>query len=416
MTRPSRSIAIVGAGAAGISAALALRQLGYDREIRVFGAESTPPYDRTTLSKSFLWDRENDTLPPLVDSDGLSDLGLVLGSEVVDIDAEAKVLTTDARELVAYDQLLLTTGAACRRIEIEGADLHGVHYLRNFADAVPLRNDLEPGSRVVLVGGGVIGLEIAASAHLRGCTVTVVEAAERVLGRVVPAGLSELLASEHRNRGITIRTGVPPVAFSGLSGRVNGVTLADGTFLSADAVVIGIGVAPRTELAARLSLAVRNGFVVDERFRTSKPEIFAAGDAASVFHTTKRTHLRTESWYPAQDQGRLAAASMLGQTAVYTDAPWMWSDQHDLTIQVVGFGFEGKDVIRRGTLADRDGICYFAIEEGRLVAAAGVSVGARIGRTVGPARMLIESGVVVDPQALREPQHDLRKLLPSSED
>lgn len=404
-------IAIVGAGAAGISAAVALRELGYDKAIRVLGAESTPPYDRTTLSKSFLWDQEQAALPPALLGDRLADLDLVLGTEVTDINAKAKVLTTAARESVAYGQLLLTTGARCRRIGIEGADLTGVHYLRDVADAVPLRHALAPGSRVVLVGGGVIGLEIAASARLLGCTVTVVEASQRVMGRIVPAELSELIASEHRARGVTIRTGVPPVAFNGLSGQVTGVTLADGSAVPADSVVVGIGVVPRTELAARAGVAVADGIVVDERFRTSGREIFAAGDAARVFHSTRRAHLRTESWYPAQDQGRLAAAAMLGKTPRYTDAPWMWSDQHDLTIQVVGFGFEGKDIVRRGTLSDRDGICFFALDNGTLTAAAGVSVGARIARTIRPAQMLIETGAIVDPQALREHGRDLKTLV-----
>jgi 3-phenylpropionate/trans-cinnamate dioxygenase ferredoxin reductase subunit len=405
-------IAIVGAGAAGISAAVTLRELGYEKAIRVFGAESTPPYDRTTLSKSFLCDRDHQApvLPPLL-GDRLADLDLSLGTEVNEINADAKVLTTAARESVTYDQLLLTTGAQCRRIGIEGADLTGVHYLRELADAVPLRHALAPGSRVVLVGGGVIGLEIAASARLLGCTVTVVEAAHRVMGRVVPAELSEVIASEHRARGITIRTGVPPVSLDGLSGHVTSVTLADGSAVPADSVVIGIGVVPRTELAGRAGLTVADGIVVDEEFRTSAREIFAAGDAARVFHSTRRAHLRTESWYPAQDQGRLAAAAMLGKRSRYTDAPWMWSDQHDLTIQVVGFGFEGKEIVQRGTLADRDGICFFALDNGTLTAAAGVSVGARIARTIRPARMLIERGAIVDPQALCESGRDLKTLI-----
>jgi 3-phenylpropionate/trans-cinnamate dioxygenase ferredoxin reductase component len=404
-------IAIVGAGAAGISAAVALRELGYDRAIRILGAESTPPYDRTTLSKSFLVDQERAAVPPAILEDRLADLDLVLGTEVVDIDADARVLTTAARESVAYDQLLLTTGAQCRRLAIEGADLTGVHYLRDLADAVPLRHALAPGSRVVLVGGGVIGLEIAASARLLGCAVTVVEAAQRVMGRVVPAELSELIASEHRARGVTIRTGVPPVAFNGLSGQVTGVTLADGTAIPADSVVIGVGVAPRTELAERAGLAVADGIVVDEQFCTSRREIYAAGDAARVLHSTRRAHIRTESWYPAQDQGRLAAAAMLGKAPRYTEAPWMWSDQHDLTIQVTGFGFEGKHIVRRGAMTDRDGICFFALDNGTLAAAAGVSVGARIARTISPSRMLIEMGATVDPEALRESGRDLKRLV-----
>jgi 3-phenylpropionate/trans-cinnamate dioxygenase ferredoxin reductase subunit len=402
-------IAIVGAGAAGISAAVALRELGYEREIRVFGAESTAPYDRTTLSKSFLAERA--APPPLLDEGRLADLDLVLGSTIVDLDTRAKTLTSTAGEAVPYDQLLLATGARCRRLEIEGADLAGIHYLRELADAIPLRAALDPGSRVVVVGGGVIGLELAASALGLGCAVTVIEAAPRVMGRVVPHELSDLIASEHRARGVEIRTGIPPVAFTGRSGKVTGVTLTDDAFVPADAVVVGVGVTPDTDLAARAGIAVEDGIVVDERFCTSNLGVFAAGDAARVFHQGRRTHLRTESWYPAQDQGRLAAAGMLGRTTGYTAAPWMWSEQYDLTIQVAGFGVEGDDLIRRGSLADGDGVCYFARDGRRLAAAAGVSAGARIGRTITLARRLIEAGAEIDPDALRDTSRDLKSFL-----
>jgi 3-phenylpropionate/trans-cinnamate dioxygenase ferredoxin reductase component len=404
-------IAIVGAGAAGMAAAGALRQLGYDREIRVFGAESTPPYDRTTLSKGFLWDRDQAAVTPPLLPRLVADLDLVLGVEVADLETGRKVLTTAAGESVAYDQLLLTTGAECRRIVIEGADLAGIHYLREVADAIRLRSALEPGRRVVVIGGGVIGLEIAASAQRLGCVVSVVEAAQRLMGRVIPAELSAVLASEHRARGVAVRTGVPPAAFNGVSGRVKGVTLADGSFLPADSIVVGIGVVPRTEVAERAGIGVTDGIVVDEQFRTSRPGIFAAGDAARVFHSGRRARFRTESWYPAEEQGRLAAAAMLGHECSYTEAPWMWTDQHDLTIQVAGFGFEATNIVRRGSLGGRDGACWFALDDGKLVAAAGISVGARVGRTIKPAQRLIEMGFEPDPQVLADPERDLKRLV-----
>lgn len=404
-------IAIVGTGAAGISAAVALRELGYEHEIRLFGAESAAPYDRTTLSKSFLADRERTAPPPLFYGERPADLDLVLGSTVVDLDTRAKTLMSTTGEALPYDQLLLATGARCRRLEIDGADLVGIHYLRELADAIPLRAALDSGSRIVVVGGGVIGLELAASALGLGCAVTVIEAAPRVMGRVVPHELSDLIASEHRAHGVEIRTGIPPVAFTGRSGKVTGITLADDAFVPADAVVVGIGVIPNTDLPARAGIAVEDGIVVDERFCTSTLGVFAAGDAARVFHQSRRTHLRTESWYPAQDQGRLAAAGMLGHATGYTAAPWMWSEQYDLTIQAAGFGFEDDDLIRRGSLADSDGVCYFAHAGRRLVAAAGVSAGARIGRTIKLARRLIEAGAEIEPDALSDTSRDLKSFV-----
>jgi 3-phenylpropionate/trans-cinnamate dioxygenase ferredoxin reductase subunit len=402
-------IAIVGAGGTGLSAAVALRELGYEDALRLFGSEPCPPYDRTTLSKNFLTQAAEAPPPALADTP--ADLELSLGTEVVAIEPEERALTTSAGEIVPFDKLLIATGAACRRLDIPGADLEGVHYLRELDDATALREALQPGARFVVVGGGVIGLELAASALQLGCTVTVVEAAPHIMGRVLPAELSDLVADEHRARGVTILTGNPPTAFVGLEGRIRGVAMADGSGIPADVVVVGIGIVPRAELAARAGLAIDNGILVDERFRTSKEAIFAAGDAARVFHVGRDCHIRTESWLPALEQGRLAAANMLGVETPYNEVPWMWSDQHELTIQVTGFGFDGAEILRRGDLSNRDGVGYFALRQGRLVAAGGVSVGARIARMIRPAQMLIEANAAIDATALGDLDFDLRGLL-----
>jgi 3-phenylpropionate/trans-cinnamate dioxygenase ferredoxin reductase component len=403
-------IAIVGTGAAAVSAAESLRELGFEGELCLFGSEPAAPYERPALSKQFLTDQQVEP-PPLLSPGALAERGirLELGAEVVSIDAGNRTLTTAAGSRVGYDWLLLATGAEPRRLDIPGCELAGIHYLRELHDARELRAALRPGRRIAIVGGGVIGLEVAASARRLGCAVTVIEVAPQLMGRIVPSELAGVIADLQRARGVTIRTDTTPVAFEGTE-RVRGVALEDGEVVAADAVVVGIGVLPRTELAARAGLAIDNGVLVDERFRSSDPHIFAAGDVARVFHAGEQRHIRVEQWRPAQDQGRRAAASMLGAPHPYRDVPWMWSDQHDFEIQMTGFGLEGAEIVRRGDVAHRGGLAYLAVRDGRLVGACGVSLGSSIARTIRAAQLIIEHDAPVDAAQLRDPELDLRSL------
>jgi 3-phenylpropionate/trans-cinnamate dioxygenase ferredoxin reductase component len=403
-------IAIVGTGAAAVSAAESLRELGFEGELCLFGSEPAAPYERPALSKQFLTEQQVEP-PPLLSPSALADRGirLELGAEVVAIDAGNRTLATARGERVGYDRLLLATGAEPRRLDLPGSQLAGIHYLRELHDARELRAALRPQRRIVIVGGGVIGLEVAASARRLGCTVTVIEVAPQLMGRIVPGELAGVIADLHRARGVTIRTGTRPVAFEGTE-RVRGVALENGEVVGADAVVVGIGVLPRTALAARAGLAIDNGVLVDEHFRSSDPHIFAAGDVARVFHAGERRHIRVEQWRPAQDQGRRAAASMLGAPEPYRDIPWMWSDQHDFEIQMTGFGLEAAEIVRRGDVAQRGGLAYLAVRDGRLVGACGVSLGSSIAKTIRVAQLMIEQGTPVDPERLRDPELDLKAL------
>ncbi|HWE13466.1 MAG TPA: FAD-dependent oxidoreductase [Solirubrobacteraceae bacterium] len=403
-------IAIVGSGAAGVSAAEALRELGFEGELCLLGSEPATPYERPALSKQFLTDQQLEP-PPLLPCNALAERGvrLELGAEVVSIDAGKHELATSRGARLGYDRLLLATGAESRRLNVPGSHLAGVHYLRELADARELRAALRPASRIVIVGGGVIGLEVAASARRLGCSVTVIEVAPQLMGRIVPSELAELIADLHRARGVSVRTGTGPVAFEG-TGWVEGVVLEDGEVLAADAVVVGIGVLPRTELAASAGLAIDNGVLVDERFRSSDPDIYAAGDVARVFHAGEQRHIRVEQWRPAQDQGRRAAASMMGAPDPYRDVPWMWSDQHDFEIQMTGFGFDGAEIVRRGDIKQRGGLAYLAVRDGRLIGACGVSFGSSIARTIRAAQLIIEQDIPIDTAQLRDPELDLRSL------
>jgi 3-phenylpropionate/trans-cinnamate dioxygenase ferredoxin reductase component len=406
-------IAVVGGGMAGISAARTLRELGFTGELTVFGAEAIEPYERPALSKSFLTEHDSAAPPLLHDGEMLRQAGirLRLDTTVAAIDPARRRLTTGGGEHLRYTRLLLATGSRCRRLDIPGGDLHGVRYLRELTDAHRLRQLLQPGRRIVVVGGGVIGLEVAASAVHRGCRVTVVEAGPQLMGRVVPFALATAVADLHRARGVRILTGVAPQAFIGGTDGVRGVALADGRVLAADAVVVGIGAVPRTELAERAGLTVEDGVIVDEQFRSSDENIFAAGDVARVFHAGARGHLRSESWRLAETQGRQAAASILGRGEPYRDIPWMWSDQHEAHIQTIGFGFRDAELISHGSLEDRAGLSYFAVRDQRIVAAAGVSLGSGVGKTIRAAQLLMERGSRVEPDRLRDQTHDLKALL-----
>lgn len=405
-------IVIVGAGAAGTSAAMALREFGANEEVLMFGSERVVPYERPELSKGALTDPLDHEPSPLV-TGGLAEHGvkLELGNEVVSIDRVAQVVSLAQGQRVGYDKLLLATGAEPRRLQLPGSELRKIFYLREYADVQNLRPALQAGRRIVIVGGGVIGLEVAASARQLGCLVTVIEVGPQLMGRIVPSALADAIAEIHRARGISIRTATRPIAFDGDAGCVRAVVLEDGEVVQADAVVVGIGVRPRSELATAAGLAVDNGVVVDEFFRSSDEHIFAVGDVASVFHARARRHLRIEQWRPAQEQGRHAAQSMTGTLVPYREIPWMWSDQHDAHIQMSGFDFAGSDeLVCRGDLAEREGLSFLAVRQGRLVAACGVSLGTGIARTVRAAHMLIERDAAIDLDQLRDPALDLRKL------
>jgi 3-phenylpropionate/trans-cinnamate dioxygenase ferredoxin reductase component len=408
-------IAIVGGGTAGWSAAEALLQLGYDGELCLFGAESVAPYERPVLSKAFLTDDSLDLPPALaLGASRARDISFELGARVVSLEPRSRVLETSTGRRVTYDRLLLATGAVPRRLEIPGAELRGVHYLRELGDARLLRDALSSSEHVAVIGGGVLGLEVASAASARGADVTVIEAASYVMARIAPPAFARVVEDLHRARGITLRAGLMPVALEPSGDHVSGVTLEDGTFVPADTVVISVGVVPRTELASAAGIAVRNGIVVDEYFRTGDPGVFAAGDVASAYHVGERRHVRMEQWRPAQEQGRRAAAALLDAGEPYGDMPWMWSDQHDFHIQMVGFGFEGTEVIRRGDLSQRQGVCYLGIRGGRLVAACGISLGTGIARTIRTAEQLMQLGPAVSADMLRDPAHDLRALTRSA--
>ncbi|RIV39210.1 NAD(P)/FAD-dependent oxidoreductase [Micromonospora radicis] len=363
-------ILIVGGGQAAVQLAASLREYGVDRPIRLVGAESWQPYQRPPLSKAFLAGRAQpgDLLLRSMDFYHANDIDLVAGERVVDIRLGAcgGVAETDSGQRYAFDQLALTTGGGPRRLAVDGARLDGVHYLRDVADALRLRADLPGRESVVVIGGGFVGLEAAATLRAQGLTTTVVEAADRLLARVVAPVVSDFYRSAHQRRGIDVRLGTSVEAITGDRGRVTGVRLADGTTVPADLVLVGIGMVAHTDLATRIGLDCRGGIVVDEYARTGHPSVVAAGDCTAT-RLPGAGLVRLESVQHATDQARVAAASLAGRLQPYRATPWFWSEQGDLMLQMAGL-VTGHDrvVVRAGP--DPERFCVLYYRRGRLLA------------------------------------------------
>lgn len=365
---PERAV-IVGASHAGAQLAANLRREGWSGEVVLIGDEGGLPYHRPPLSKGYL-----------AGKNGLDDLLIrgadfyekqhirLLNATVEAIHRSAKRVSLSTGDTLAYTKLALCTGARARRLPTPGVDLPGIHYLRTAADVELIRAAATPGRRVVIVGGGYIGLETAASLCSLGMNVTVLEATERVLERVTAPEVSAFYTRIHNGEGVEIRTHALVEAFFG-NGGVQEVVLADGEPIPADLVIVGVGVVPNTELASAAGLSVDNGIVIDDQARTSDPDIVAAGDCTS--HTMARygSRIRLESVSSAGEQAKIAAATICGKHSAIAALPWFWSDQYDLKLQIAGLNAGYDEVLLSGDPSrERDFSCFY-FREGELIAA-----------------------------------------------
>jgi 3-phenylpropionate/trans-cinnamate dioxygenase ferredoxin reductase subunit len=370
---------IVGGGLAGAKAAEALRADGFDGELVLFGSEPERPYERPPLSKGYLLGKE-DREKAFVHSAGWydeHDVDLRSGVTVAMIDPAAHLVTFDGGT-IAYDKLLLATGASARRIDIPGAGLGNVLYLRTLPESEALRAAFTPEARVVIIGSGWIGLEAAAAARTAGCSVTIIEPQPGALYGAIGPELGGKFADLHRSHGVEFRFGESAAEFLAAgpgSGRVGSVVTAGGTELPADVVVVGIGAVPNDGLATSAGLEVNNGVVTDSALRTSDPDIFAAGDVASSYVPLLGRHLRMDHWSNALNGGKAVALSMLGKQLEYNRVPYFYSDQYDLGMECAGLPSPGTydQVVYRG---DTDALEFIAfwLKEGRLVAGMNVNV------------------------------------------
>lgn len=365
----SQRALIVGAGHAGAQLAASLRQEGWTGEIVLIGEESALPYQRPPLSKGYLAGKSTLDELAIRSAKFYTEQGIqLLNAKVEAIDRSAGHLVLSTGDALPYDKLALCTGARPRRLSIPGANLVGVYYLRTAADVEMIREATSPGCRAVIIGGGYIGLETAASLRALGLEVTVLEATERVLERVTAPAVSAFFDRIHREEGVNIRTGALVEALSG-DGRVREVFLSSGESIPTDLVIVGIGVEPNTELAAAAGLVVDNGVVIDDQTRTSDPDIVAAGDCASHDMARYGRRIRLESVPSAGEQAKVAAATVCGKSKMIAALPWFWSDQYDLKLQIAGLNTGYDEVVLSGDpTRDRDFTCFY-LRAGELIAA-----------------------------------------------
>ena len=392
---------IIGAGLAGAKTAEHLRAQGFDGAITLIGEEPLHPYERPPLSKGILKGTADAESAFVHDPQWYTEnaVELLLDTQVTGIDLDDRRVQLPSGDL-DFTKLALTTGARPRHLDIPGADLSGVHYLRRLPEAERLREVFAEVGRIVVVGAGWIGLEVAAAARESGGDVTVVEAAELPLLNVLGPRMAEVFAQVHRSHGVALELGVGVESFVGTD-RVAAVRLSDGRNLAADAVVVGVGVVPNVEPAA--GLTIDNGVLTDEHLRTSHPDVFAAGDVANAFHPVLGRHIRVEHWANALNQPAVAAAGMLGNEAVYDRLPYFYTDQFDLGMEYVGYADGGAEVVVRGSGLE---FIAFWLREGRV--AAGMNV--NVWDVVEPIRELILSGREVDPSRLADPEVSLDEV------
>jgi 3-phenylpropionate/trans-cinnamate dioxygenase ferredoxin reductase component len=399
---------IVGASLAGAKAAETLREEGFEGRVVLVGAEGERPYERPPLSKDYVRG-EAERAQLYVHGESFyrdHDIELHLGRTAVDMDASLREVALDDGERLHYDRLLLATGAEPRRLAIPGGDLDGVYYLRSVEDSDALRARLDRGGVAVVVGAGWIGAEVAASARERGLDVTVVAPdavpLERVLGREV-GGIYRDIHSDH---GVRMLLGTGVEAFEG-DGAVERVRTTDGRHLECDFVVVGIGVQPRTQLAAQAGLSIGDGILVDERLETSMPGVFAAGDVAGAQHPFYGERIRVEHWANALRQGPAAARNMLGAADAYDSLPYFFSDQYEVGMEYSGFARRWDRVVVRGDPAGREFIAFWLAGDRVL---AGMNVG--VWDVVDPIQRLIRERVAVDDRRLSDPDVALEELAP----
>jgi 3-phenylpropionate/trans-cinnamate dioxygenase ferredoxin reductase subunit len=403
-----RTLVIAGASLAGAKAAEAARASGFDGRVVLVGAERELPYERPPLSKAVL----RGEAPPestRVHDDGYyasHGIELLTGRTVDALDLGTGRVTLDGGESLPFSAVVVATGAEPRRLDLPGAELAGVHYLRELGDAGRLGDALRSAGRVAVVGAGWIGSEVAASARQLGGEVVLIDRAEVPLQRVLGREVGEVFRRLHADNGVQLRPETGVVELRG-TGRVEQVVLTDGTLEDADLVVVGIGVIPRVELAEAAGLKVDDGVVVDEHLQASAPGVFAAGDVASAWHPHYRRRLRVEHWANALNQGLTAGANAVGGSEAYTRLPYFFSDQYDLGMEYVGHGSPDDAVVIRGNLDAREFIAFWQ-RDGVVTAAINVNVW----DVVEDLKAIVAGGRPVDAGRLADPAVDLADLAP----
>jgi 3-phenylpropionate/trans-cinnamate dioxygenase ferredoxin reductase subunit len=401
-----QAFVIVGGGLAGAKAAEELRERGFDGRVVLVGAEPERPYERPPLSKDYLRG-ESEREKIHVHSASFYDenqIELITGEMVGSIDPAARRIALESGREISYDKLLLTTGAEPRRLDVPGAELDGIHYLRTAADCDALRERLDRGGHVAVVGAGWIGSEFAASARQRGLGVTLIDPLSLPNERIFGPEIGGFYRDVHSRHGVSLVLGDGVERFVG-ERAVQGVRTSSGARIECDFVVVGVGVVPRVELADGAGIALENGIAVDEQLQTSADDVFAAGDVASAWHPFFKQRIRVEHWANALNQGPAAARAMLGDAEPYDRIPYFFSDQYDVGMEYSGYATSWDEVVIRG---DRDGgeFVSFWLLDGAVVAGMNVNVW-DVNQHV---QALIRSRRQIDPAELRDPGTPLDAL------
>ena len=417
MTAPE-TILIVGSGLAGVTAAGGVREAGFSGRVVLVGDEPELPYDRPPLSKSVL---VHDDLEQLVAAHLPGDIALrspegialrakswysehaielKLGCRAIRLDTGSRSIELDGGERVTYDRALLALGSLPRRLPIMESGPADCAYLRTLRDALHIRKQLQPGRKIVLLGGGVIGMEVAASAALRDCDVTVVELEPRIMSRALCPAIADHVAAYHRAKGVKLKldSQVLAQAFDSRPG----IRLKDGSFVEADLIVIGVGVTPNTDLARTAGIECDDGILVDEFGATSAPDVYASGDAVRYPDEFFGRRIRSENWMHAQNQSLVVAKNLVGARERYAQVSHMWSDQYDLKIQVAGIADTPSSVLRGSLEASK--FLMFHLADGKIVGATGINEP----RDMRFTQRLIEARVPVDADKLKDPAFNLK--------
>ncbi|UZE25923.1 FAD-dependent oxidoreductase [Pseudomonas sp. B21-056] len=400
-------VVIIGAGQAGFQVAASLRQAGFQGAVTIVGDEHNIPYQRPPLSKAYLKNLADETSIQLRPDNFYADnrIELIKGDKVEHIDRDARIVVTASGKQLAYDKLAITTGTRPRPLDLPGAGLAGVHALRSFLHAADLRDDIQKYQNITIIGGGFIGLEVAACAAGLGKTVTVLEYAPRLMGRAISIISSDFFKAYHESLGVRIITDARIEQIVGTD-RAQGVWLQGGEQISCDLILVGVGAVPNIELAESAGLSCENGILVDEFAVTSDPDIVSAGDCTNHPNPYANGRFRLESVQNAIDQAKVAASSILGNASAYNAAPWFWSDQGDIKLQIVGLPLGTDRLVVRGSI-DQKKFSVFHYREDKLIAVESInSAGDHM-----VARKLITTGTSPTPAKVCDSTVELKSLL-----
>jgi len=403
----SESVVIIGGGQAAAQACASLRLFGFQGKITLIGEEAALPYQRPPLSKAYMKGELAEERLYFKPEAWYEDQNIdtVLSMRATKIDRTAQTVELEHGGSVAYDALIIATGSRPRALPVEGADLDGVFDLRDLSDVERIRPRMMEGQKLIIVGAGYIGLEAAAVARYMGLEVTVLEMESRVLARVTSPVMSEFFEAEHTRQGVSVRTGARLAALGGADGKVKTAMLAEGTELPADMVLVGIGILPNVELAEEAGIACSNGILTDRDARTNDPRVFAAGDCAArpLVHYGRQGRL--ESVHNAIEQGKLAAAAIMGKPRPAEDCPWFWSDQYDLKLQIAGLSQDYDETVVRGDIEARK-FAVFYLRNGKLIAVDAINSPPEFLAS----KKLIMTGAHLAPETLSDTSQSMKEI------